>query len=101
MTSPALPIVSIGGLLALLVAATVFAGPLQRHMTATADQLFSPEPYISIVLQTPGKKIEYGAHGEDDGDDHGDAGDADHDDGHAGEDTDATHSGGTVSGEDH
>lgn len=56
---PALPMVAIGGLLAMLVATTVFAGPLQRHLAATAAQLFAPEPYISVVLGTPGKKIVY------------------------------------------
>ncbi|MEQ9242389.1 monovalent cation/H+ antiporter subunit D [Roseovarius indicus] len=63
---PALPMVAIGGILATLVAVTVFAGPLQRHLTATAEQLFAPGPYISTVLETPGKEISYKGHGEDD-----------------------------------
>ncbi|MGI3171024.1 monovalent cation/H+ antiporter subunit D [Pseudooceanicola sp. C21-150M6] len=69
---PALPLVAIGGLLALLVAATVFAGPLNRYLTATVDQLFNPEPYISAVLDTPGKEIS-DHHDDDHGDDHDDA----------------------------
>jgi multicomponent K+:H+ antiporter subunit D len=51
----ALSYVAVGGLLALLVAHTVFAGPVQRYMAATSAQLFAPEPYISTVLDTPGK----------------------------------------------
>ncbi len=51
----ALSYVAVGGLLALLVAHTVFAGPAQRYMAATSAQLFAPEPYISTVLDTPGK----------------------------------------------
>ncbi|KZY39151.1 cation:proton antiporter [Roseovarius sp. HI0049] len=62
---PALPMVAIGGLLATLVAVTVFAGPLQRHLAATAEQLFSPAPYISTVLETPGKEITYKGHADD------------------------------------
>jgi multicomponent K+:H+ antiporter subunit D len=71
--APALTFIAIGTLLALLVGVTVFAGPLQRHLAATADQLFTPEPYISTVLDTPGKKIEYKGHVEESDDDHGDA----------------------------
>jgi len=68
---PVLPMVAIGALLAALLAATVFAGPLQRYLQATADQLFAPAPYISTVLETPGKTITYGG-----GKDH--AADGDH-----------------------
>ncbi len=75
---PVLPIVSIGILLAGLVAATVFAGPLHRYLIATSDQLFAPEPYIDTVLETPGKTITY--HGKDDYADDGAAKD-DHSDG--------------------
>ncbi len=46
---------AIGGLLALLVLHTVFAGPMHRYMIATSAQLFAPEPYISTVVNTPGK----------------------------------------------
>lgn len=47
--------VAVGGLLALLIAHTVFAGPINRYMMATSAQLFTPEPYINTVLSTPGK----------------------------------------------
>ena len=98
MPAPALPLVSIGGLLAVLVAVTIFAGPLQRHLVATADQLFAPGPYISTVLETPGKKIEYHGHADDHGDDpdddHGETSDE------AAHGEDAGH-GDAQSGEDH
>ena len=51
----ALSYVAVGGLLALLVAHTVFAGQATAYANATAAQLFAPEPYISTVLDTPGK----------------------------------------------
>lgn len=47
--------VSVGGLLALLVAHTVFAGPVQGYIAATSEQLFAPTTYIQTVLETPGK----------------------------------------------
>lgn len=46
---------AVGGLLGLLVAHTVFAGPIHQYTTTMAAQLFAPEPYISTVLETPGK----------------------------------------------
>jgi len=46
---------AVGGLLALLVAHTVFAGPMNGYMAAVSEQLFSPGAYISTVLDTPGK----------------------------------------------
>ncbi|MEW9919761.1 monovalent cation/H+ antiporter subunit D [Marimonas sp. MJW-29] len=46
---------AVGGLIALLVAHTVFAGPVYRYAENTAASLFAPEPYISTVLDTPGK----------------------------------------------
>ncbi len=54
---PALPMVAIGTLLALLVALTVFAGPMTRNLSATAAQLFNTDPYIAAVLSKPGKTI--------------------------------------------
>jgi multicomponent K+:H+ antiporter subunit D len=51
--------VAIGSLLALLVAVTVLAGPINRVLAATTAQLFDPAPYVSVVLETPGKKITY------------------------------------------
>ncbi|MCV3271401.1 monovalent cation/H+ antiporter subunit D [Roseobacter sinensis] len=47
--------VAVGGLLSLLVAHTVFAGPATRYMTGVSEQLFNPAPYIATVLETPGK----------------------------------------------
>ena len=47
--------VAVGGLIALIVAHTVFAGPVTRYMETTSRQLFSPEAYLSVVLETPGK----------------------------------------------
>jgi multicomponent K+:H+ antiporter subunit D len=74
----ALPVVAVGGLVAALVAVTVFAGPVQRYMAATTQQLFAPAPYISTVLETPGRKISYkgktGGHAETGKDAHGKAG---------------------------
>ena len=52
---PVLSCVAVGGLLALLTVHTVFAGPIHGYMTTTAAQLFAPAPYISTVLETPGK----------------------------------------------
>ncbi len=51
----ALSYVAVGGLVALLAAHTVFAGPMTGYTAAISDQLFSPEPYISTVMDTPGK----------------------------------------------
>lgn len=46
---------AVGGLLFLLAAHTVFAGPATAYMASISQQLFNPEPYISTVLDTPGK----------------------------------------------
>ncbi|MFK7881557.1 monovalent cation/H+ antiporter subunit D [Roseobacter sp.] len=46
---------AVGGLLLLLAAHTVFAGPATAYMASISQQLFNPEPYISTVLKTPGK----------------------------------------------
>ena len=51
----ALSYVAVGGLVALLVAHTVFAGQVHGYAEATAEQLFEPGPYISTVVNTPGK----------------------------------------------
>ncbi|MEO0750599.1 MAG: monovalent cation/H+ antiporter subunit D [Pseudomonadota bacterium] len=70
-TQGALPMVAIGTLLAAIVTVTVLAGPINRYLNATAAQLFAPEPYISTVLDTPGKIITYtGKHDHDDKADH-------------------------------
>ncbi|SFM49665.1 monovalent cation/H+ antiporter subunit D [Shimia aestuarii] len=47
--------VSVGGLVTLLVAHTVFAGQVYGYATTISQQLFAPEPYVSTVLETPGK----------------------------------------------
>ncbi|SEL29068.1 monovalent cation/H+ antiporter subunit D [Pacificibacter marinus] len=57
-TSPppaTLSYVAVGGLLALLVAHTIFAGQVHSYTTKMAAQLFSPQPYIATVLDTSGK----------------------------------------------
>ncbi|MFQ6551741.1 monovalent cation/H+ antiporter subunit D [Aestuariibius insulae] len=51
----ALSYVAVGGIVTLLAAHTVFAGPMTGYTTAISEQLFSPEPYISTVMDTPGK----------------------------------------------
>ncbi|MFQ3252461.1 MAG: multicomponent K+:H+ antiporter subunit D [Loktanella salsilacus] len=66
---PALPMVAIGSLIALLVALTIFAGPVTRNLSATAAQLFAPGPYISAVLSMPGKVIKSDSYGDDHADD--------------------------------
>ena len=50
--------VAIGGLITLLALHTVFAGQVHRYTTSIAAQLFSPEPYITTVVETPGKLSE-------------------------------------------
>ncbi|WP_099824394.1 monovalent cation/H+ antiporter subunit D [Oceaniglobus indicus] len=56
MLRPAtLSYVATGGLVALLVAHTVFAGQVHGYTTRVAAQLFAPGPYIATVLDTPGK----------------------------------------------
>jgi multicomponent K+:H+ antiporter subunit D len=51
----ALSYVAVGVLIALLGAHTIFAGQVHGYTTTMAAQLFSPEPYVSTVLDTPGK----------------------------------------------
>ncbi len=51
----ALSYVAVGGLLSLLSAHTVFGGQVHGYTTTMAAQLFATEPYISTVLDTPGK----------------------------------------------
>lgn len=50
--------VAAGGLITLLAAHTVFAGQVHGYTTTIAAQLFAPEPYISTVVETPGKLSE-------------------------------------------
>jgi multicomponent K+:H+ antiporter subunit D len=46
---------AVGGLVALLIALTIFAGQVHGYTTTVAAQLFEPEDYVSTVLDTPGK----------------------------------------------
>ncbi|ENO78219.1 monovalent cation/H+ antiporter subunit D [Thauera sp. 63] len=48
----AAPFVAVGGLLACLVALTVFAGPAHAWLEAAAAQLFAPAGYIEAVMGT-------------------------------------------------
>jgi len=52
--------VAVGGLVALLMAHTVFAGQMHGYMTVMAEQLFAPTDYISTVVDTPGKMSDPG-----------------------------------------
>ncbi len=52
---PTMSYVAVGGLIALLAAHTVFAGQLHGYTTKVAAQLFDPAPYITTVMDTPGK----------------------------------------------
>ncbi len=49
---------AVGGLFALLVAHTVFAGQVHGYTTEMAAQLFQPDEYKQVVLETPGKLSE-------------------------------------------
>ncbi|MGH1414053.1 MAG: monovalent cation/H+ antiporter subunit D [Pelagimonas sp.] len=51
----ALSYCAVGGLIALIVALTVFGGQVHGYTKTIAAQLFAPEPYIAAVLDTPGK----------------------------------------------
>ncbi|MEM9433157.1 MAG: monovalent cation/H+ antiporter subunit D [Pseudomonadota bacterium] len=46
---------SVGGLIALLVAHSVFAGQVHGYTSKISGQLFDPVDYISTVIETPGK----------------------------------------------
>jgi len=46
---------AVGGLFALLVAHTVFAGQVHGYTTKMAAELFQPDAYKTTVLETPGK----------------------------------------------
>ncbi|SPJ23273.1 monovalent cation/H+ antiporter subunit D [Palleronia abyssalis] len=56
---PVLALAAVGSFVGLLALHTVFAGPITSYLGATSEQLFAPEPYISTVLETPGKEISY------------------------------------------
>ncbi len=56
MTPPsALAYTAVGGLVAMLVAHTVLAGHTSGYADKIAAQLFAPDAYMSVVLDTPGK----------------------------------------------
>ena len=46
---------AVGGLFAMLVVHTIFAGQVHAYTSALAAELFAPDAYISVVLETPGK----------------------------------------------
>ena len=60
----ALSYVAVGGLLALLVAHTVFAGPATTYTTAMAKQLFTPNAYMTTVLTSKGKMSDAKSQGD-------------------------------------
>lgn len=51
----ALSYVAVGGIFAMLVLHTIFAGQVHGYTTRIATQLFTPDAYVSTVLDTPGK----------------------------------------------
>jgi multicomponent K+:H+ antiporter subunit D len=51
----ALSYAAVGGLFAMLIAHTVFAGQVHGYTSTIAAELFAPDAYISTVLDTPGK----------------------------------------------
>ena len=55
MRPSTLAYVSVGGLIALLAAHTVFAGQMHGYATTISKQLFAPDAYITTVVDTPGK----------------------------------------------
>jgi multicomponent K+:H+ antiporter subunit D len=48
---PMVPVFVIAGMIATVAALSVFAGPVMADMTATAEQLLSPQRYIAAVLR--------------------------------------------------
>ncbi|MEL7133255.1 MAG: monovalent cation/H+ antiporter subunit D [Pseudomonadota bacterium] len=46
---------AVGGLFTVLTLHTVFAGQVHGYTTTMAAQLFQPDTYMSVVLDTPGK----------------------------------------------
>ncbi|MDG1340522.1 MAG: monovalent cation/H+ antiporter subunit D [Paracoccaceae bacterium] len=46
---------AVGGLIVLLIAHTVLAGPMTNYANKMSTQLFQPDTYIETVLDTPGK----------------------------------------------
>lgn len=56
-TTSGLSLTVLGGLLSLLVALTVFAGPVTRYTHSTAAQLFNSVEYIHAVMGTPEERV--------------------------------------------
>ncbi|MFK7751350.1 MAG: monovalent cation/H+ antiporter subunit D [Sedimentitalea sp.] len=54
VTAPLLPVVAVFGMFAMLIALTLFAGPMMDYAMATSKQLFTPSDYIDAVLKRNG-----------------------------------------------
>ena len=54
-TPSVMAFVAVGGMAAMLVLLTVFAGQVHQYTQDTAAQLFAPDDYLQIVIETPGK----------------------------------------------
>lgn len=63
-TPSTMPYAAVGGLIALLIAHTVFAGPATAYTAAISKQLFAPDTYITTVLSTKGKLSDAKAEGD-------------------------------------
>ena len=48
---PIVPVIVVAGMIATVAALSLLAGPVMDDMTATAEQLFSPQRYIAAVLR--------------------------------------------------
>ena len=55
---------AVGGLIALVVLLTVFAGQVTAYTAQIAQQLYAPAPYIKTVIETPGKLSDQKKEGE-------------------------------------
>ena len=55
--------IAVGGLLVLLIIHTIFAGAATTYTTAIANQLFTPNAYLTTVLTTRGKMSDAKAKG--------------------------------------
>ena len=51
--APRLPFAAVFALLGILIALTVFAGPVTDYTTATVGQLYNPSGYVDAVLKRP------------------------------------------------
>lgn len=64
MVPSCLSYAAVGGLIALLVAHTVFAGPATAYTDVISKQLFAPDAYVETVLTTKGKLSDAPSQGE-------------------------------------